>query len=77
LKKIGHENLKPPVVRLNLIFLKAISSFISFIKPPKASDIATICYTSGTTGNPKGAMITHSNIISNVAAFRLRWHQVR
>jgi long-chain acyl-CoA synthetase len=30
-------------------------------RPPSPSDICTICYTSGTTGNPKGAMIRHIN----------------
>jgi long-chain acyl-CoA synthetase len=31
-------------------------------------DLATIMYTSGTTGNPKGVMLTHANLISNAMA---------
>ena len=35
--------------------------------PPSFDDIATFSYTSGTTGTPKGALITHGNIMSTNA----------
>lgn len=36
--------------------------------PPNTNDLATICYTSGTTGMPKGAMITNLNMVSVVSS---------
>eukprot|EP00937_MAST-01D_sp_MAST-1D-sp2_P005444 g5444.t1 len=37
--------------------------------PPSSADkLSLICYTSGTTGMPKGAMLSHGNIVANVAA---------
>src|SRR5262249_13167827 len=34
----------------------------------KPEDLATFVYTSGTTGQPKGVMLTHHNIASNILA---------
>ena len=35
--------------------------------PPDPTDVHTICYTSGTTGVPKGVILTHGNLIANCA----------
>jgi len=38
------------------------------VAPLEDDALATICYTSGTVGRPKGVMLTHGNILANVAA---------
>lgn len=44
--------------------------------PAAGADLATIVYTSGTTGRPKGVMLSHRNILSNAVA-SLRAIEVR
>jgi acyl-[acyl-carrier-protein]-phospholipid O-acyltransferase / long-chain-fatty-acid--[acyl-carrier-protein] ligase len=34
------------------------------------SDLATVIFSSGSTGDPKGVMLTHDNIVSNIAQLR-------
>ncbi len=43
----------------------------SFIGDQKSeSDLAVLVYTSGTTGHPKGAMLSHGNLLANVESCR-------
>ena len=56
--------------------LRSVESFLppqdacpAFVAHEVAPDqLATICYTSGTSGRPKGVMLTHGNISANVTA---------
>jgi len=41
--------------------------------PTGGDDAAVICYTSGTTGRSKGAVITHRNLISNMMSLHQTW----
>ena len=43
--------------------------FEAEIDKGRAEDVSIVCYTSGTTGNPKGAMITHANAIGVAEIF--------
>lgn len=44
------------------------SKFYDCLRLIRPQDLATIVYTSGTTGDPKGVMLTHENILENCKA---------
>ncbi len=47
-----------------------LKAWAAEVERVKADDLATLVYTSGTTGDPKGAMLSHANFVSVVKSSR-------
>jgi long-chain acyl-CoA synthetase len=63
----------PDIIKLDTLIQSGASlprskSYEEMIANINGPDWASIVYTSGTTGDPKGAILTHGNIISNATA---------
>uniref|UniRef100_A0A668B059 Long-chain-fatty-acid--CoA ligase n=1 Tax=Myripristis murdjan TaxID=586833 RepID=A0A668B059_9TELE len=42
---------------------------LHLLTPPAPEDLSIVCFTSGTTGNPKGVMLTHGNVVADFSGF--------
>ncbi|MCS7106708.1 MAG: long-chain fatty acid--CoA ligase [Acidilobaceae archaeon] len=80
LKAIGYRlKFKPPSTpqdARNVKFTKIISESRPLEEKAKvapAEDLAALMYTGGTTGSPKGVMLTHRNIVANVLQIDAWW----
>ena len=68
----GSENASPPSIPNTLSFkqlLKGNPNTAPKVKINPHEDLAALQYTGGTTGTAKGAMLTHTNLVSNALAF--------
>jgi long-chain acyl-CoA synthetase len=63
--------LDPGLAGVEPLEMLPVSAGGTFASPPRgATDLASIVYTSGTTGEPKGVMLTHRNFMFEIITLR-------
>jgi long-chain acyl-CoA synthetase len=68
-EEVAYPNIE--IMSLTALEILGQSNVVPHDKP-KPDDVYTICYTSGTTGLPKGVMLTHANMVADVASVLVR-----
>ncbi len=63
----GASPIKTVIDRAPEVDPEAVDERVAAVAP---EDVATLVYTSGTTGPPKGCMLTHANLLSATAMYR-------
>jgi acyl-[acyl-carrier-protein]-phospholipid O-acyltransferase/long-chain-fatty-acid--[acyl-carrier-protein] ligase len=62
------------LLAVKLLPARLLELFLGVSRPPPLDDTATVIFSSGSTGEPKGVMLSHFNLASNVAQLEQVFH---
>ncbi|HSN19084.1 MAG TPA: AMP-binding protein, partial [Usitatibacter sp.] len=62
------QGLVPTLAEVATVADLSLPGVVPLLPRPRAADLALLQYTSGSTGDPKGVMLTHANLLANIRA---------